>query len=294
MCHENRLVSGWSLYLSDVLLGYYHIVVERLQVILDGDEFPTAVLLVWLLVRIGQAVSGPRHDLQRLSWGLALIAFVSFGIAASMMTPHPSSSELLWILFRAGLAAGLTHGLASILLLPMAAVWSSVLRPIVVGLPLFVSRRIARVIQHFCTEWRRRRRRWQEVVREAERRPQREVERQKLLKRQAVGKQEREQRMAIRYELELLYDRYRTELSARLPHERFQSYFDSYLDDGIPIPLCRARAEQLTEMIREQLNIKQTSVLPEFTEIAQVIEYFNAKKARLKTLNVDAGHTGST
>ena len=98
---------------------------------------------------------------------------------------------------------------------------------------------------------------------------------------------EQAERDKIRYEVVLLYDRYRAELTDKLPQDRFDAYFATYLTPDLEPSVYTERAEKLKDMIRDRLNVQHRSPAPQFDSVEDIIRYFTAKKASLLTLGLD-------
>ena len=90
---------------------------------------------------------------------------------------------------------------------------------------------------------------------------------------------------AIRYELELLYERCRPTLRD-MPPERFFAYFDTHLTTDLGVEEYQNRAGKLKETILELADVKSESPV-KFRDLEHVIEHFNTKKQRLKYLELD-------
>lgn len=90
---------------------------------------------------------------------------------------------------------------------------------------------------------------------------------------------------AIRYELELLYERCRPTLR-EMPEERFFAYFETHLTMALSVDEYRKRAEKLKETILSLADVKAESPV-KFRDLEHVIEHFNTKKQRLKYLELD-------
>ena len=117
----------------------------------------------------------------------------------------------------------------------------------------------------------------------------RERQRQEAGAEAARLRRQREQaeRDKIRYEVGLLYDRYRAELTDKLPQDRFDAYFATYLTPDLEPSVYTERAEKLKDMIRDRLNVQHRSPAPQFDSVEDIIRYFTAKKASLLTLGLD-------
>lgn len=98
---------------------------------------------------------------------------------------------------------------------------------------------------------------------------------------------EKQRKSDIRYEVELVYDRYRNELTDKLPPERFNEYFSDHLTSDLAVDVYAQRAEQLKSMILDRVNGKHRQQLPEFDSIESIVEHFRARKQRLQLLDLD-------
>lgn len=95
------------------------------------------------------------------------------------------------------------------------------------------------------------------------------------------------QRANIRYDLELLYDRYRAELADKISSDRFEAYFKTHLTENLSPEVYEQRAEKLKSMIRDRLNIRSKPSKPEFESLDEVIEHYRDRKQRLAYLGLD-------
>lgn len=109
----------------------------------------------------------------------------------------------------------------------------------------------------------------------------------KVAEARKLAKQQQLRRDELRYELQLLYDRHRVELSESIPKERFDAYFEAHLTDTLEPDVYATRAEQLKEVIRERAGVLKRTKQPVFESIEDVIEHYRAKKQRLRLLDLD-------
>ncbi len=97
---------------------------------------------------------------------------------------------------------------------------------------------------------------------------------------------EQRERDAIRFNLEILYDRYRHELKDLLPPEHFAEYFATRLTNELPVETYRIRAEQVTEMIRDRLQLADEDT-PDWQSSEEIITEFNTRIKRLQYHDLD-------
>lgn len=102
----------------------------------------------------------------------------------------------------------------------------------------------------------------------------------------ALHAEQQSERYQIRFELELLYDRYRHELSDLLPPETFAEYFNIRLTDDLPVDMYRMRAEQVSSMLRERLQLPNDEAAV-WESMEEIITDFNTRLQRLQYHDLD-------
>ncbi|MCA9038566.1 MAG: hypothetical protein KDA91_25750 [Planctomycetaceae bacterium] len=125
--------------------------------------------------------------------------------------------------------------------------------------------------------------RWERERPERERKEREEAERRETQRRATAER--KAQINAIRYELQLLYDRLRPQLAA-LSEEQFQAYFNSFLTEDLAVDVYRERADQLKQTML-QLAKEKTSGPPVDAGLEDVFRYYNERKERLRSLDLD-------
>ena len=125
--------------------------------------------------------------------------------------------------------------------------------------------------------------RWERERPERERKERKEAERRETKRRAAAER--RAEINAIRYELHLLYDRLRPQLAA-LSDEQFEAYFNSFLTEDLAVDVYRERADQLKQTML-QLAKEKTSGPPVDAGLEDVFRYYNERKERLRSLDLD-------
>ena len=125
--------------------------------------------------------------------------------------------------------------------------------------------------------------RWERERPERERKERENAERQEAKRRATANR--KAQINAIRYELQLLYDRLRPQLAA-LSEEQFQAYFHSFLTEALPLDVYRERADQLKQTMLH-LAHERTSGPPRDAGLEEVFRYYNERKERLRSLDLD-------
>lgn len=287
MSLANQSAFDWLWFHANEFLSFLRTVMDQLWVVVNGHEVPASIVLVLLVMQVGQIVSGERRDLRRLSLGISLTAFVSFGAIHAIDEHTRSSMDLLGILFRAALAGGLAQGLSAILLLPLASVWEHGFQPVVVKFPLRVVRLVFGTRRRVVNEWHRRKHVWQTALREQQQQPAREREQRAQKRLESRKSKDSEKRAAMRYELELIYDRFRSELKDNFPPERFELYFSQYLTDEQDPKVFAQRAEQLKKMIHERVDVKSRNRRPTFQSLDEIIAHFHEQKQQIQSLGLD-------
>lgn len=268
--------------------GRLHDLICRIEC---GDYF---LLLLGgiILLLVSQKVVMNRPKIQRWGLRLGVLAFIGWYIRDIVLKGFWGAEQFAFVGFRALLVLLYVSTVSWLLLAVVSCVADEIL---------------GRVRQRFAGRWRRIQGRFRQRIERRQQARARNQQRdrtpnpfsnseqvQKRAEEQARLTQQREaaalaqrQREDTRYDVELLYDRYRAELADKLPPQRLAEYFDQYLTDSLTAEAYSNRADQLKQMIRDRADVKQGVQLPEFESIEQIIEHYRTKKQRLKFLDLD-------
>ncbi|MCA9076494.1 MAG: hypothetical protein KDA93_15825 [Planctomycetaceae bacterium] len=267
-----------------------------IQNLLAGD-FCGTLLPLLLLAIVGQQTIKGHPRLERLSFLLGWVALLLFLGAGLLIRPQPDGSDLLIVLISGLVFAGFLVTVCW-LVLPLLA--------IIIEVTLIEPWRSFRRLLHQAKfAWQRHRsdrrlRRQQERLQRQEERTRPQRERQARLERQVqetqAQRQQRDQtvRDQLRYRLQLTYDQHRTELADKLPSDQFATYFENFLTNRLSPDEYARRANQLEQMLVDQLGSPARRRRPKFESIDQVIAHFEAEKERIRqipTLDEDSRET---
>ena len=84
--------------------------------------------------------------------------------------------------------------------------------------------------------------------------------------------------------LQLFYDRHRAELRDQLPDTQFATYFQSFITDALEPEVYEERTELVAQMLRDRLQLTQTTNVPQFTSMEDVLRHFDQQKQCLMAL----------
>jgi len=246
--------------------------VKLLNRILDWinlDEFLTLVVLICLLVFTARQMARPDSLVYRQARRLAgatIVLYAALGIHAWGLS---SARDLLVILIRALLAAGVVFGTSTIILAVVHQV---------VGDPLTA---IASKYRQWTAEYRRRSAEGHapHQTAETERHEPEERERQ-----QAGDLAKCEDH---RLECELLYSRHAAQLQGVLPPERFGALLDSYLSGQNDPQLVRKRTSMIKQMLTDQVSAVKTPDRARFESLQELAEHFATLRREAQQLPYD-------
>lgn len=236
------------------------------------EETIEILLLVILLIFIGGQMTQRESEVFRKARRFSAAVFLLYAVIGVFVLSPSGMTEILIIVLRASLAAGLGFGLALILFAPVAY--------LIEQARTFISKRTPKPlaipnppplppIQYMIP-----------VVDERER--QQQLEEQKLAEAQRLSAEQRREEARLRSDL--LYERHARQLAASFPRERFVQFVERYMGERTAPDLVEQRELLLKEMILDSLG---TATAPKFPTMTELATFFEVRRQEINQLPHD-------
>jgi len=252
------------------------------------EEFFPILFVIYILHLVGLQMMGEDRQVNWWTHRLAAVAFVGYSVAGLATWSPRSAWDLVSLVLRAVLAAGLVLTVSRILLAMTFFVYRRTVGAWWQKWRFFLQRRRAE---------RERRRQWE---RERENKASEERDRQAREaedRRQLLVEQERQERAAqearkaqrrrddARARCELLFTLYVPEIGNRFTRPMLDAFLKNYMGNDKSPDEVEERAKQLEEILNQHRSVVRPA--PRFKDIEDLAHWYVTEKHRIENLPVD-------
>lgn len=247
--------------------------------IVNRGDVCSILCFVAILAVVGSKMV-EQHPLLRVSgWRLAIAAFLIYCAHAGFTFRPTNAQGWLWVVFRGLLAGALT--------LPLSWIGMSVLaftKRLLIDAP---AKRVRDFVRSLHEREREIQVREQQLKIETLRFEREDRERSRNKDLEVSSTKAKQRRDDARLRCVMLYDQHSTALSARLPRERLQEYFDEYMADSLEPDIVEGRAGTLIALIEECVKQDKPRQKNDFESLAELAAFFQRHRAEADQLPYD-------